>query len=48
MKMLGDKAIRCEYGCCRDMPTHRDKERRVLKRRERNQWKKESKDDCMA
>lgn len=42
MKMLGDLANRCPYGCCRSTPPGgRKAERRSLKRSERNAWKRE-------
>ena len=43
MKMMGDLAVRCHYGCCRVYghktgKGYRD-ERRHIKRSERNKWK---------
>lgn len=42
MRMLGSIPWRCAYGCCREFsPSKRREERRIEKRRERNEWKKE-------
>lgn len=45
MKMLGDLAPRCHYGCCRVFGHKTGRgyraERRHLKRSERNSWKNE-------
>lgn len=41
MKMIGKTGLRCSYGCCGMWAKHKKEERRWLKRRERQQWKKE-------
>lgn len=42
MKMIGKthNAGRCSFGCCREHPD-KTSERRMIKRRERQTWKKE-------
>ncbi|MEY2957697.1 MAG: hypothetical protein RLZZ01_265 [Actinomycetota bacterium] len=47
MKMIGNTAVRCGYGCCRATPpSGRGAERRWIKRSERNAWKRDIRGDA--
>jgi len=48
MKMISNTAVRCEHGCCRSMPQSRRRERRLLKRSERQRWRSEARAEVRA